>query len=60
MFEKNTFENNVVPFKSKQEKTTLETLLQEQDVKDFFRFVNEHDLRLAALEALKIKLSVIN
>ena len=30
MFEKNTFENNVVPFKSKQEKTTLETLLQEQ------------------------------
>jgi|OM-RGC.v1.034864028 hypothetical protein len=59
MFEKETFVNNVVPFKPRQEKkVSLETLIQEDpDVRDFFSFVYENDLRLAALEALKLRLS---
>lgn len=59
MFEKETCVNNVVPMKSKknQKDPMLEQLLKDQDVRDFFKFVHENDLRLAALEALKLKLS---
>jgi hypothetical protein len=57
MFEKETFANNVVPIKSKKEKPSLEKLLKEPEVRDFFKFVYDNDLRLAALEALKLKLA---
>ena len=64
MFEKETSVNNVVPFKAKsksrKEKPSLEKLLKDQDVRDFFKFVYENDLRLAALEALKMKLAKSN
>jgi len=59
MLEKETSVNNVVPFRTRKPKApTLETLIQEdQEVRDFFKFVYENDLRLAALEALKARLS---
>ncbi|MBM4304133.1 MAG: hypothetical protein FJ112_07370 [Deltaproteobacteria bacterium] len=59
MLEKETSVNNVVPFRTRKPKSpTLETLIQEdQEVRDFFKFVYENDLRLAALEALKARLS---
>ncbi len=60
MLEKETSVNNVVPFKSKKEIPSLDKLLKDQDVKDFFKFVYENDLRLAALEALKLKLAKSN
>ena len=64
MFQKETSVNNVVPFKAKsksrKENPSLEKLLKDQDVRDFFKFVYENDLRLAALEALKIKLAKSN
>lgn len=61
MFEKETSVNNVVPFKSKKNNDPAwEKMMQDQDVKDFFKFVYENDLRLAALEALKLRLSKSN
>jgi len=58
MFEKETSVNNVVPFKAKKKSDPAwEKMMKDQDVKDFFKFVYENDLRLAALEALKMKLA---
>ena len=59
MFEKETCVNNVVPMKAKSKgrDPMLQTLLQDQDVRDFFKFVHENDLRVAALELLNAKLS---
>lgn len=36
---------------------SLDQLLEDAEVKEFFRFIHDHDMRLAALEALKSKLS---
>lgn len=61
MFEKETSVNNVVPFKSKKKNDPAwDKMMQDQDVKDFFKFVYENDLRLAALEALKLRLAKSN
>ncbi|NBX69238.1 MAG: hypothetical protein EBR01_09795 [Proteobacteria bacterium] len=61
MFEKETSVNNVVQFKSKKKQDPMwDKLMKDQDVKDFFKFVYENDLRLAALEALKMRLANSN
>lgn len=55
-FDANATVNNVVALKRKPSEPTLKEILKNEDVREFFKFVHENDLRIAAHEAIKMKL----